>query len=155
MIKIMISISLIFIFLSHPLSISILLFIQTILVSLISGVMNNNFWFSYILFLILIGGLMILFIYMTSIASNEKFHFSPELLSIFILSLVILMFYKTTFNIQNMNNLENLPALLAINKPMNTKMVVSFNLIIVYLFIALIAVTNMTKSTAGPLRQLS
>ena len=46
------------------------LLIQTILVSIISGLITKTFWFSYILFLVFLGGILVLFIYVTSLASN-------------------------------------------------------------------------------------
>nr|AXS65558.1 NADH dehydrogenase subunit 6 [Curculionoidea sp. 23 KM-2017] len=153
MISLLLTLSLIFIFLSHPLSISIILFLQTILISLITGKLNNNFWFSYILFLILIGGLMILFIYMTSIASNEKFQFSLN--SLFLPSAIfIIMIMMSNLNFHNILNFESLMSITSINKSMNSNMMISFNLIIIYLLISLIAVTNLTKTHSGPLRQM-
>nr|YP_009045984.1 NADH dehydrogenase subunit 6 [Engaeus quadrimanus]CDR98480.1 NADH dehydrogenase subunit 6 [Engaeus quadrimanus] len=66
-------ISLIFSFLTHPLSMGITLLIQTIMICLLTGLFNPCFWFSYILFLIFLGGMLILFIYVASLASNETF----------------------------------------------------------------------------------
>nr|AXS66068.1 NADH dehydrogenase subunit 6 [Curculionoidea sp. 26 KM-2017] len=154
MMSLLITFSTMFIFMSHPLSISMILFLQTLLISIITGKLNNNFWFSYILFLILIGGLMILFIYMTSIASNEKFKLSLKLLLFSVIIASIAAFQFHAFPFFNMNNFLYLSPLPAINKTINSNMMISFNLIIIYLLVCLIAVTNLTKSTSGPLRQM-
>nr|YP_009499537.1 NADH dehydrogenase subunit 6 [Aegosoma sinicum]ASL05651.1 NADH dehydrogenase subunit 6 [Aegosoma sinicum] len=157
-----VTLSIFFLSISHPLSFGLVLLLQTMVVSLITGLMSFNFWFSYILFLIMVGGMLILFIYMTSIASNEKFKFSFKLFIVFILFLVSLLALamldysfpnqflltydlvsqdKTPLNYNSMTKFINTPA--------------SFNLtmIIVYLLITLIMVVKITNIQYGPLRQ--
>nr|ARH54530.1 NADH dehydrogenase subunit 6 [Ocypus ophthalmicus] len=152
--------SILFIFLSHPLSMGIILLIQTILVSLVSGLLNINFWFSYILFLIMIGGMLVLFIYMTSIASNEKFLFSNWLflfiIFMMIMSIISFLFmdnlllnminYSEKFNLNNNFNMN-------LNKFLNYPSNIILFMMIIYLFITLIAVVKITDIKFGPLRQ--
>nr|QVM79306.1 NADH dehydrogenase subunit 6 [Teledapalpus zolotichini] len=151
-----------FMFLNHPLSFGLILLIQTILLALTSGMMNFNFWFSYILFLIMIGGMLILFIYMTSIASNEKFIFSFKLFMVFMFLMMIMMlinlidyyffnFNLNTYEIQNQNfiNYNKFSLNKYINKPSN---LIFFSMII-YLLITLILVVKITNIKFGPLRQ--
>nr|WBK02872.1 NADH dehydrogenase subunit 6 [Inocellia (Epinocellia) sp.] len=140
----------------HPLIMGFLLIIQTLLISMITGFINNLFWFSYILFIIMIGGMMILFIYMTSLASNEKYQFSSSffflnfyLLLIFILMLIIMdPFY---FNHINMNNETSI--FFNLNKlyNLNSKNITLIN--IIYLLFTLITVIKITNKNLGPLRQ--
>nr|AXS65006.1 NADH dehydrogenase subunit 6 [Cucujoidea sp. 31 KM-2017] len=152
--------SVLFIFLYHPLSLGFTLLVQTILVSLITGTLSNNYWFSYILFLIMIGGMLILFIYMTSISSNKKFKFSINLLImsmiffvIFIISLTVdcyyLNFIMNNMNTMNLNYSTNLCMSKFMNYPNNY---ILFTLYI-YLFITLIAVSKISNISEGPLRQ--
>nr|ALI86981.1 NADH dehydrogenase subunit 6 [Cryptolestes turcicus] len=54
-------ISLMFMFLNHPLSMGLMLLLQTICISILSGIMMINFWYSYMIFLIMIGGMLVLF----------------------------------------------------------------------------------------------
>ncbi len=54
--------------------------LQTTLVATITGLACPSFWFSYILFLIFLGGILVLFIYVASIASNEQFKFNLKTL---------------------------------------------------------------------------
>nr|AFQ62396.1 NADH dehydrogenase subunit 6 [Kateretes pedicularius] len=154
--------SILFMFMNHPLSFGLILLIQTLNVALLSGNLNNNFWYSYILFLVMVGGMLILFIYMTSIASNEKFNFSSKLFFftnlffiIICLSLLLdfyLMNFKSyniimsNFNTNSMNNLS-------MNKYINFPNCSIFYLMIIYLLITLIAVVKITKIEYGPLRQ--
>nr|UXP34363.1 NADH dehydrogenase subunit 6 [Cambaroides dauricus] len=74
------TISMLFTRLSHPLSMGLALFVQTILICVSSGLSNLSFWFSYILFIIFLGGMLVLFIYIASLASNEIFYLSPNFL---------------------------------------------------------------------------
>nr|APX39310.1 NADH dehydrogenase subunit 6 [Chaetocnema hortensis] len=142
------------IFMKHPLSCGLILLIQTIEISLITGMLNYNFWFSYILFLIMIGGLLILFIYMTSIASNEKFKFNPKTLIILPIFLIMNInpyykFFMENFFMYNENMLMQMSFMKYINFP-------SFMLtmiMMIYLFISLILVVKITKFNYGPLRQ--
>nr|AOY39952.1 NADH dehydrogenase subunit 6 [Curculionidae sp. BMNH 1040049] len=79
-------------FVNHPLSMGFLLFLMTFLISITIGLMNMNYWFSYILFLILVSSLLVMFIYMTNVASNEKFkNLSNKYLPMFLFYLFILM----------------------------------------------------------------
>nr|QIV24767.1 NADH dehydrogenase subunit 6 [Pseudoplites inexpectatus] len=151
-----------FMFLNHPLSFGLILLLQTLCITLITGMMNFNFWFSYILFLIMVGGMLILFIYMTSVASNEKFKFSPKLFSFISMMMLvlapILFLDKTITNLFNISyemlkqdNVysNNLSLSKFFNMPMNLNLMV----IIVYLLITLIVVVKLTNIQHGPLRQ--
>lgn len=65
--------ALIFINLKHPVALGLTLILHTLLISGVTGLAVGNFWFSYVLFLVFLGGVLVLFIYITSLASNEKF----------------------------------------------------------------------------------
>nr|YP_010693541.1 NADH dehydrogenase subunit 6 [Chrysomela aeneicollis]WCB99510.1 NADH dehydrogenase subunit 6 [Chrysomela aeneicollis] len=154
--------SIIIMFMSHPLSLGMMLLSQTILTSLITGMMNLNFWFSYILFLIMIGGMLILFIYMTSIASNEKFKLSHKLIFLMLLFTVIILIFMSmdyyyfnmkinTIDMLNQNNLDNFK--LSMNKYMNYPHNLILFMMIMYLLITLIMVVKITNVHYGPLRQ--
>nr|ALO70636.1 NADH deshydrogenase subunit 6 [Ischnosoma splendidum] len=151
--------TLLFLFMKHPLSMSVILLIQTTSISLISGFMFKNFWFSYILFLIMIGGMLVLFIYMTSIASNEKFNFSFNLwlMSMIIMLLIMItIFYLEDYSIFNNLTTENINDsnyLLLLSKFINFPMNMIMIMMIIYLFITLIAVVKISNFKFGPLRQ--
>nr|QEI26028.1 NADH dehydrogenase subunit 6 [Abax parallelepipedus] len=160
--------TIIFLFLNHPLSMGLILLIQTMLISLMSSMYSYSYWFSYILFLIMVGGMLVLFIYMTSLASNEMFNFSTKL-SMFMIMMIITMsisfmfidymlinpLFKNSNMIEMFNNMmmfknENLLSLNMIyNKPNNLITLMLVN----YLFLTLIAVVKITDINYGPLRQ--
>nr|WRO44842.1 NADH dehydrogenase subunit 6 [Prothemus semimetallicus] len=150
------------IFLTHPLSMGLNLLVQTIAIAMITGLMSLNFWISYLLFLVMVGGMLILFMYMTSIASNEKFSFSKMLMILtmmfFILACLIFILNPklNIFPVKNIDSIEFMkfstyelsPNKYFIN---NSKFILS--ILIIYLFITLIAIVNISKNSLGPLRQ--
>nr|WKU83842.1 NADH dehydrogenase subunit 6 [Ceriana alboseta] len=159
----------IFMQMNHPLSMGMLLLIQTILISCITGLMTKSFWFSYILFLIMVGGMLVLFIYVTSLASNEMFSLSMKttLISLFMLLLlftIILFMDKMMMMFNSMNNemmsisfinsyiKENS---LNLNKLYNYPTNMITILMINYLLITLIATVKITKLFFGPLRYMN
>nr|AXS65628.1 NADH dehydrogenase subunit 6 [Cucujoidea sp. 38 KM-2017] len=155
------SMTLMFMFMKHPLSMGCILMIQTINISLMTGLMNLNFWYSYILFLVMVGGMLILFIYMTSIASNEKFKFNNKLMSIPIITIMLnfsLLMDQFYFNLniinETINNkilINNLSMMKYLNLPSN----MIYLMIIFYLLITMIAIVKITETKSGPLRQMS
>nr|UFR82835.1 NADH dehydrogenase subunit 6 [Eudicella tetraspilota euthalia] len=152
-----------FMFLSHPLSMGLMLLLQTTLIALIMGLFNLNFWYSYIMFLIMIGGMLVLFIYMTSVASNEKFKFSIKitLFSLMMMTIFMSLFLFTDHFIPNISNMYedtltfNSVFILSLNKFLNYPMVMILLLMIIYLLITLIAIVKITNMKKGPLRQMN
>nr|YP_010580035.1 NADH dehydrogenase subunit 6 [Microchironomus tener]UZS77074.1 NADH dehydrogenase subunit 6 [Microchironomus tener] len=154
---------------NHPLSMGIMLMIQTISIAIFTGMLTKSFWFSYSLFLIFLGGMLILFMYMTSIASNEMFKISMNLkiltffMFIFISFCILIfifdfkmLFFNKIFNIDNSNLIEMknlfLENSLTLNKLYNFPMNIITILLINYLFLTLIATVKITNIFEGPLR---
>nr|YP_009045231.1 NADH dehydrogenase subunit 6 [Euthalia irrubescens]AHA03569.1 NADH dehydrogenase subunit 6 [Euthalia irrubescens] len=166
----LIFISIFLFFIKHPLSMGLLILIQTLLTCLLTGMLINTYWFSYILFLIFLGGLLVLFIYVSSIASNELFKFSFinkffYLIYIFLI-LMMSLILKNNLNWMNfsfndeMNNFFNL---MFFNNEYNFNLAKLYNeqtyflmmVMIIYLFITLIAVVKITNIFFGPLRSFN
>nr|YP_010865991.1 NADH dehydrogenase subunit 6 [Panorpa fulvastra]WGT92276.1 NADH dehydrogenase subunit 6 [Panorpa fulvastra] len=160
--------SFIFTQMNHPLAMGLVLLIQTLLICLITGLISKTFWFSYILFLVFLGGMLILFIYMTSLASNEMFNFSSKLtlLTIFVIMISIMMFFildqnMWIFNFTNfdMENLTKISFLNTNEDSLNMTKLYNFPtsfmtiMLINYLFLTLIVVVKITNIFYGPLRQ--
>nr|AMH85588.1 NADH dehydrogenase subunit 6 [Cochliomyia macellaria] len=157
----------IFMNMKHPLAMGLTLLIQTTLVCLTSGLMTKSFWFSYILFLVFLGGMLVLFIYVTSLASNEMFTFSIKLLfislSILFLMIVTLFFMDKNILLQYQNlEVKSICDLnsyltensLSLNKLYNYPTNLLTILLMNYLLITLIAVVKITKLFKGPLRPM-
>nr|ALO76345.1 NADH deshydrogenase subunit 6 [Bolboceratex sp. BOL01] len=148
-------------FLTHPLSLGLVLLLQTVSISLMIGYYHYNFWYSYILFLIMIGGMLVLFAYMTSVASNEKFKFSLKLTMMMGLivtsSMIIHLMVDLYFSHINNNSMEVLESSLkfnlSLNKFLNYPSSILTMGLIIYLLVALVAIVKITNISSGPLRQ--
>nr|YP_010557162.1 NADH dehydrogenase subunit 6 [Aporia hastata]UYX58337.1 NADH dehydrogenase subunit 6 [Aporia hastata] len=165
----MISLSLIMFFINHPLMMGMLILTQTMLLSLIMGMYINTYWFSYILFLIFLGGLLVLFIYVSSIASNEMMKFSMKfkfnLIFLMMMIIFIIIKYKNMifieyFNNNEMNNFNQYFLFLNehkinLSKLYDKQTFLLIMMLIIYLFITLIAVIKITNIFFGPLRSFN
>nr|QEE94278.1 NADH dehydrogenase subunit 6 [Anopheles darlingi] len=161
--------SFIFMQMKHPLSMGLMLLIQTFLTCLITSIYVKTFWFSYVLFLIFLGGMLILFIYVTSLSSNEMFSmsFSLSMISLMIFSFFTIIFFimdkslieQFIMNMEmeqlsNMNNLIN-ENILSLNKMYNFPTNLITLLLINYLFLTLLVTVKITKKFYGPLRPMN
>nr|YP_009743963.1 NADH dehydrogenase subunit 6 [Protambulyx strigilis]QIE12732.1 NADH dehydrogenase subunit 6 [Protambulyx strigilis] len=165
--SIMLMMSMMMYFLNHPLSMGFMILMQTMLTCLLSGMLISTYWFSYILFLTFLGGLLVLFIYICSIASNEMFIISNNFKMIFILFIfmmpMIQMMFNKNLNWMNLNNnleMNNFTNFMFFNNENKINMNKLYNnyssmltmLLIIYLFITLIAIVKITNIFYGPLR---
>nr|URT60552.1 NADH dehydrogenase subunit 6 [Nepsalus chikuni] len=148
----------------HPLAMGLTLLVQTIIVSLTCGLYTYSYWFAYILFLIMLGGMLVLFIYVTSLASNELFSFSIMnlMLSISILSIMMLIILFMDKTILLLNNIEMMKFHtnnlfteneLSLNKLYNNPTMNITLMTMNYLLLTLIAIVKIVNINYGPLRQ--
>nr|QHD47845.1 NADH dehydrogenase subunit 6 [Calineuria stigmatica] len=158
--------ALIFTFMKHPLASGLMLLLQTLLVCLITGLTTQNFWFSYILFLVFLGGLLVLFIYVTSLASNEMFSLSTLILIVAALPFTAIVCFTLmvdslpgiynlfTADMVSLNNMtsNNEESSLFLMKLYNNPTSLITLMLVLYLFLTLIAVVKITKIFHGPLR---
>nr|YP_010439640.1 NADH dehydrogenase subunit 6 [Pida apicalis]UTC33529.1 NADH dehydrogenase subunit 6 [Pida apicalis] len=165
-------ISLFMIFLNNPLSMGLMILIQTMLICLLTGMFIKTYWFSYILFLVFIGGLLVMFIYVSSIASNELFkpHFNMKVIFILLIMYLFILIsiimnknltwmnftFNSDMNSMNMNYLiMNNFNKINLNKLYNNQTFMMMILLMTYLFITLVAVVKITNIFYGPLRSKS
>nr|UPY81534.1 NADH dehydrogenase subunit 6 [Exhyalanthrax sp.] len=161
-------VSIIFLQINHPLAMGLTLLVQTMLICLITGIMTKSFWFSYILFLIFLGGMLVLFIYVTSLASNEMFSISSNMiimttLMISMSTMIIIIIDKPTFSMMFNNEMQPINLMesfmyknsLNLNKMYNAPTNIITMTLIVYLLIALVATVKITNVFFGPLRPMN
>nr|WNH42624.1 NADH dehydrogenase subunit 6 [Neoperla pilulifera] len=153
---------------THPLAMGLVLLIQTLIICLTTGLMAQSFWFSYILFLVFLGGLLVLFIYVTTLASNEMFSLAPSAFSMLMLfSLMAGLIYiyldpltlplnsKSTDSSNSFLTLSSEESTMTLMKLYNNPTNLITLMLALYLFLTLIAVVQITKIFHGPLRQKS
>nr|YP_961308.1 NADH dehydrogenase subunit 6 [Capitulum mitella]AAR87437.1 NADH dehydrogenase subunit 6 [Capitulum mitella]QLM02031.1 NADH dehydrogenase subunit 6 [Capitulum mitella]QYF07872.1 NADH dehydrogenase subunit 6 [Capitulum mitella]BAD44746.1 NADH dehydrogenase subunit 6 [Capitulum mitella] len=147
--------NLIFLFMFHPLAMILILILQTLMISLAIYSISLFPWFSYTLILVFLGGMLILFTYMSNIASNEMF--KPNLfifLPIVLVPAISLFMPCTKQNIaeesssMNFETLENFMIL----KPFSDAIMPLTILMASYIILTLLVIVKISKMNQGPLR---
>lgn len=144
----------IFLILSHPLAIGLTLIFQTALAATAAGALAGTFWFSYILVLIFLGGILILFIYVSALAPNEPINTpAPQ---IFFTLLILRIFTFIIFNLpSHLRASDNVSSLTPFSWIISESLLYIFIFIIIFLFFALVAIVKITKFWTGPLRPIN
>nr|YP_009907553.1 NADH dehydrogenase subunit 6 [Bothrogonia yunana]QLI54109.1 NADH dehydrogenase subunit 6 [Bothrogonia yunana] len=140
-------------FIKNPVSMGGLLLLQTTLMTLLINKMMMSAWYAMITFLMMVGGLLILFTYMSSIASNEKFKLKINL------TLITLFMIVITEEMMNENQTEEKEKLInmteeytSMTKIYNKKSMIMTMLLVMYLLLTMIVSTKIVKHNEGPLR---
>nr|YP_009369715.1 NADH dehydrogenase subunit 6 [Pseudophyllus titan]ARO46870.1 NADH dehydrogenase subunit 6 [Pseudophyllus titan] len=163
-------ITLMFNYAKHPMSMMLIIISQTLTLAFTMSLITKTFWMSYILFLVMLGGMLILFLYIASLASNEIWFMNQPNSYIIIISLTTLLMImmissmdKISWNII-LSNTDTHPmtskTMLTsyINqcsmliKLYNTSTSILTTILIIYLLITLIAIVKITNIYMGPLR---
>jgi len=135
------------IFISHPIFFRVILIIRSIMIGIICMKINLS-WFFYLLVLVFLGGVIVLIIYINTLAINEKFFFYKikfKYLYLFIfIFLMQILFYKRSFIKANYSNFISISLYDSINS-------ISLVFLILYLLLTLICVVKLVKFEYGPL----
>nr|WPW46811.1 NADH dehydrogenase subunit 6 [Halobates micans] len=142
--------------LKHPLSMGFNLILITFLSSITMSIWMKYTWYSYILVLVMLGGMLVLFMYMASIASNEIMKFSFKTLIMMIISMIVsmallkeeIMSYGSTM-IQTMDGQQNMSMM----KLFNTQSSIITIMMALYLLMTMIYVIFITNTFEGPMRK--
>nr|YP_009654898.1 NADH dehydrogenase subunit 6 [Eocanthecona thomsoni]QCI09875.1 NADH dehydrogenase subunit 6 [Eocanthecona thomsoni] len=152
MLSLMIMLSLILLTLNHPLSMGLILIIQTLITSMIIGYMMESFFFSYIIIIIMLSGALVLFIYMASVASNEKFKSSINMMiipsAVMILVYMLNYYYNMEYYINSLMYNDSI-TLIKIFNMITAQLTL---MMVIYLLFTMIVTSNIAKVTEGPLR---
>nr|UZF97222.1 NADH dehydrogenase subunit 6 [Conus textile] len=81
---------------SQPLSLGLVIMVLTLLMCLVSG-MTISAWYGYILFLIYVGGLLVMFAYVAALSPNVLFGGLTSLLSLVVLFPMLFVFFYFYF----------------------------------------------------------
>nr|AVJ52560.1 NADH dehydrogenase subunit 6 [Acanthosoma nigrodorsum] len=152
----MTSMAILIMFLNHPLSMGLLLVLQTIIVALTTGMIAGYFLMSYIITIIMLSGALVLFIYMASVASNEMFHTPIKLMGMFMIVNIMMPFliYDTKImenEMINFNFMTNMEIMSTMKLFSNPSAYITI-LMIMYLLFTMIVVSNNVNINEGPLR---
>lgn len=133
----------------HPLTLAGALIIYAVLTSSVVGYISCS-WIIYILVLIFLGGVIVLVVYITTLAANEKFILMKRYGSHFVLGVVMLV------GIRGIIPLGGITMGLVPNRNIVTVIFDSVNATlymfrVLYLLLALICVVKVIKLEKGPL----
>lgn len=139
---------------SHPVLLISVILLQAVILCLIGWLKLKIRWFSYILFLIFLGGLIVLFIYITSLASNEKINISlinqPAHVFYIFTAVVIFLLIKINFQHQFLQFTETQNKFFNFMYRINR---IYLTLItIIYLLLTLIIVVKTSNKFEAPLK---
>nr|UNA68704.1 NADH dehydrogenase subunit 6 [Leptocorisa acuta] len=151
---IMAMLSITFMTLKHPLTMGIAIIAQTIIISMTTGMMMGSFWFSYILMITMLSGMLVLFMYMASIASNEKFNPSIKMMTMTMLTITvsIVYMYITEQNDKEMISMMIMPENISLNNLFNMKHKFITMMMVMYLLFTMITVSFIVNISEGPLK---
>ena len=135
--------------LSHPIRLRISLILIAILARIISLWINSS-WFFYLIVLVFLGGVIILIIYIRTLAANEKFRrisINYNTIGIILmvrLSILVVLKYKNILQFIRRNN----TAVGIIYEASNFSLLL---FLITYLLLTLVCVVKLVKFESGPL----
>jgi len=128
---------------NNPIRLSIIIIIIATIVSIIIR-LNLSSWYAIILFLIYVGGLLVIFSYFVRLRSND-----PMILKRKIHFIIIPTILYKSLNLQISSNLYNNSQINILYKPIN---IITILLITIALLVIIIIVIKIVKSNNGPLR---
>lgn len=142
------------ILLRHPLIFALSLFLQTLMVCALLS--KLSLWLSLILFLVFLGGILVIFIYVTSLRANEQFFFDLSSLLWLIPLLAPLAFHLTTVAPLPMSSItsprDSIPFLIGVN--LSSLATPMYLFLVIYLFLALFLVIDFLNMNKKPLRSI-
>lgn len=118
---------------------------------LISKIISSS-WIAIVIFIILIGRLLILFIYIRRIACNEKFKINYKILLLGILLVLPLEELLSETHINDNISFFCINENLTFSKIYNKKTILVTIIIFLYIFLSIVVITKIVKIYKGPLR---
>nr|YP_011018099.1 NADH dehydrogenase subunit 6 [Bhatia longiradiata]WQH58297.1 NADH dehydrogenase subunit 6 [Bhatia longiradiata] len=135
-----------------PMTMGVMLLVQTFISTIFMAKMMSSSWLMMILFMMMVGGLLILFMYMSSIASNEKF--KSNFMMIVLLIILMIPIEELIFDVQMKDGLKCITSVesLTLLKIYNKKVLFITLFLFCYLLLTMVVVTKIIKIYKGPLR---
>nr|WOW99019.1 NADH dehydrogenase subunit 6 [Dictyopharidae sp. 1 WQW-2023a] len=141
---------------NHPIALGTMMIMQTTLMCIQQVNQSYTPWFSYIMFITTIGGIMVMFIYMSSIASNEKLKKNIFIVMTWMISMMILLNLTKSNLVMNMMEMKlntlNMEEMKSTTKMFNKPKMYMTIIIMMMLLITMISVTKIASTFEGPLK---
>nr|YP_010636369.1 NADH dehydrogenase subunit 6 [Cyphocaris challengeri]WBQ48839.1 NADH dehydrogenase subunit 6 [Cyphocaris challengeri] len=149
--------TIIMIMISTPIMMAINITILVLLVSLISSMFLYSTWLPFILLMIFITGMMIILLYVSSLATNNK-HFTMPVFNyigitfLFLTMLLPINYFTPSNNFSFLNNTMLTSTASLVYKLFSPQMMIITMLMMTYLLIALFVVVKNVSNNTYPLR---
>lgn len=144
------SITIVIVLSPSPLNTGLWIILTTFIISSALAITTPS-WFPFLLFLIYVGGLLVMFAYFVSIQPNQQMSTLKILVTI-ALSQALIIPLTINFTIQPTRHQTYPLSILELLLSQNTQILIFLGLI---LFLALVVVVKITKIFIGPLRPFS
>lgn len=136
------------IFIPSPIALNIRIIILAIIVRLNISIISFS-WFSFITFLLYVGGILVIFIYFSSLTPNQKFPLTLPLILILLSSpLFSLVFKNNNFILRNNLKVESSLLYSEFNIPISL-------FFIIFLFVILLVVVKLSSNFKLPMRPIN
>ena len=133
--------------LTHPISLGIILIFYSLLIGG-TTILFRTPWFFYLLVLVFLGGVIILIIYIRTLAANEKFIIPrPVNYLMPIVAILVRTFLLSNYNYIVKSSL-NIRIVINLYEYSNRRLSI---FLIIYLFITIVCVVKLVKFERGPL----
>nr|YP_010535529.1 NADH dehydrogenase subunit 6 [Ornithodoros erraticus]UYB78285.1 NADH dehydrogenase subunit 6 [Ornithodoros erraticus]UYB78298.1 NADH dehydrogenase subunit 6 [Ornithodoros erraticus] len=127
----------------HPISMLMIMISTTIYLTLMIYMVMKHSWLSLIITLLMLGGLLVIFLYITSLTPNKKFILSKKMFFA-LMPLSLLINFNNSFY-TNFSNLTTLSIFDIDKTPM-------LFLMLIYLLLTLLVIMKMINSMLSPLK---
>nr|YP_009364252.1 NADH dehydrogenase subunit 6 [Anaulaciulus koreanus]ARF02895.1 NADH dehydrogenase subunit 6 [Anaulaciulus koreanus] len=135
----------------HPIAMLMIILFTTMLVVISIVFSLQTSWLSYILFMVMLGGLLILFIYITTLTPNSKM----IMINYYSILLFFLLIFSQKANSMKDNNMNYSSIdLLSIMKMFHPSLLLMTIAISIYLLISLFVIVYITQYNKGALRNM-
>nr|BAE46517.1 NADH dehydrogenase subunit 6 [Neocalanus plumchrus] len=135
-------------FSSHPISLGLSLVVLALITGFMVMKMNIS-WFFYLLVLVFLGGVMILIIYMSTLAANEKFFTSVSQGKVVLFAFASII--PASSMISKFSSLKMSPGIMAAGTLYECSNMSILMFLMVYLLLTMICVVKLVKFESGPL----
>nr|YP_010535711.1 NADH dehydrogenase subunit 6 [Ornithodoros tabajara]UYB78649.1 NADH dehydrogenase subunit 6 [Ornithodoros tabajara]UYB78662.1 NADH dehydrogenase subunit 6 [Ornithodoros tabajara] len=126
---------------NHPIFMILIMIMTSLLLNVYMYMYMKNTWFIFLITLLILGGLLVIFLYITSLTPNKKFNFNKKIF----LMLPLIFLPKITFISNNNTTLQMLVLFL----PKSLTMLL---MTLIYLILTLISIMVMLKSSMAPIK---
>jgi len=131
----------------NPLTIGLLILLLALLLS-ITFATSMSSWIALLIFLIYVGGILVIFSYFVAITPNQNLSVIV-LINILISSIFVLLFIRYILNILTPINIEYVPQINIIYEKYNISILIILALILLFTIVVVVKVSIHNK---GPLR---